>query len=290
MQSEIIKEQKCLTISEAVKKGALKLKQCGIENADYDSFALLSEINGMDKTYYLLNGEKELSEEEQRCFFSYITRRSLHEPLQHILGKAYFYGFEFLVNSDVLIPRQDTEILVDEVLKVCNKETVIADMCTGSGCIILSVALIGGIKKGIGIDISKKALEVAQVNRKSLSAKNVEFICSDLFEDIELQEHSIDVLVSNPPYIATKEIEELSEEVRLHDPILALDGHEDGLHFYRKITEQSKRYLKQGGWLFYEIGYDQSEAVEKLMRAAGYQQVCTVKDLAGHDRVVKGRL
>lgn len=281
------------TLSQAVREGARQLKQKGVENADYDSFALMSAINGMDRTYYLVYGSENVSAEDYEQFCAYITRRSHHEPLQHILGKAYFFGYEFLVNSDVLVPRPDTEILVEEVLKASDRNSVIVDMCTGSGCIILTLALQGHLKKGFGVDISEKALEVAKENQKKLSVENVAFVHSDLFDVLQdcLEDgEQADLIVSNPPYIRTEVIESLSEEVRLHDPMLALDGHDDGLHFYRKITKQAKKYLKSGGYLFYEIGYDQSEAVETLLLEEGYTEVSTVKDLAGLDRVVKGRL
>ena len=284
--------QENLTISGAVREGAKRLKQCGIENADYDSYALLSEINGMDRTYYLMNGSKLLTRVEQERFFDYIERRSSHEPLQHILGRAFFYGHQFKVSPDVLIPRPDTEVLVEQVLKVCTDGMTVVDMCTGSGCILLSVALERKLSKGIGVDISGKALAVAKANQEALAPENVTLIQSDLFENAGkyLMEQSVDIVVSNPPYICTEVIDSLSEEVRLHDPVLALDGHEDGLYFYRKITKQAKKFLKPGGRLFYEIGYDQSEAVEALLCKEGYTQVATVKDLAGLDRVVMGRL
>lgn len=286
--------QENLTISGAVREGAKRLKQCGIENADYDSYALLSEINGMDRTCYLMNGSKLLTRVEQERFFDYIERRSSHEPLQHILGRAFFYGHEFKVSPDVLIPRPDTEVLVEQVLKVCTDGMTVVDMCTGSGCILLSIALERKRIRGIGVDISEKALAVAQANKEALAPgqADVTLIQSDLFENAGkyLMEQSVDIVVSNPPYICTEVIDSLSEEVRLHDPVLALDGHEDGLYFYRKITKQAKGFLKPGGWLFYEIGYDQSAAVEALLCKEGYTQVSTVKDLAGLDRVVMGRL
>ena len=181
---------------------------------------------------------------------------------------------------------------MEQVLKVCTDGMTVVDMCTGSGCILLSVALERKLSKGIGVDISGKALAVAKANQEALAPENVTLIQSDLFENAGkyLMEQSVDIVVSNPPYICTEVIDSLSEEVRLHDPVLALDGHEDGLYFYRKITKQAKGFLKPGGWLFYEIGYDQSAAVEALLCKEGYTQVSTVKDLAGLDRVVMGRL
>lgn len=288
-----MKSEEKLTLAGVVRSAAVKLTECGVENSEYDSFAMMSAINGMDRTYYLVHGSDSVKEEEYERFTEYVKRRCSREPLQHILGKAYFFGYEFKVNADVLIPRSDTEILVEEALKIIRNDSVVIDMCTGSGCIILTLALEKHLKRGIGVDISAEALEVAEQNRKSLLAENIDFVQSDLFgsmaEYFKTGEKA-DMIVSNPPYIPTAVINELSDEVRLYDPMLALDGYDDGLHFYRKITSQASAYLKRGGYLLYEIGYDQSEQVEKLMNDAGFEEVSTVKDLAGLDRVVKGRL
>lgn len=282
-----------VTLSGAVRAAAKHLAENGVDNAEYDSFALMSAVNGMDRTYYLMHGGEPVKEADYNKFAEYVKRRADREPLQHILGKAYFFGYEFKVNSDVLVPRPDTEILVEEALKVVENGSTVLDMCTGSGCIILTLALQRNLKRGIGVDISKKALAVAMENAESLSVENVDFIESNLFENVEKcpgTEALADVIVSNPPYIPTAVITGLSDEVRLHDPMLALDGHDDGLYFYRRITSQAGKYLKKGGFLLYEIGHDQSEQVEMLMREAGFEDICTVKDLAGLDRVVKGRL
>lgn len=288
-----MKSEEKLTLAGVVRSAAVKLTECGVENSEYDSFAMMSAINGMDRTYYLVHGSDSVKEEEYERFTEYVKRRCSREPLQHILGKAYFFGYEFKVNADVLIPRSDTEILVEEALKITRNDSVVIDMCTGSGCIILTLALEKHLKRGIGVDISAEALEVAEQNRKSLLAENIDFVQSDLFgsmaECFKTGEKA-DMIVSNPPYIPTAVINGLSDEVRLYDPMLALDGYDDGLHFYREITSQASAYLKRGGYLLYEIGYDQSEQVEKLMNDAGFEEVSTVKDLAGLDRVVKGRL
>ena len=276
--------QENLTISGAVREGAKRLKQCGIENADYDSYALLSEINGMDRTYYLMNGSKLLTRVEQERFFDYIERRSSHEPLQHILGRAFFYGHEFKVSPDVLIPRPDTEVLVEQVLKVCTDGMTVVDMCTGSGCIPISLKLRNPQIAIEGADISEEALKVAEKNAKKLGVSG-KWIQTDMFENIT---GTFDMITSNPPYIPTKVIEELEAEVRLHDPYEALDGKEDGLYFYRILAEKVPEYLTDGGWLVMEIGYDQSTDGEKLLKETGFEQVSTQKDLAGLDRVVCG--
>lgn len=290
---EMAKTKREYTLSKVVHEAAQRLRENGVDNADFDSFALMSAVNGMNRTYYLMHGNDAVSLEDYQKFTAYIDRRCKREPLQHILGKAYFFGYEFQVNENVLVPRPDTEILVEEALKVTDSNSMVLDMCTGSGCIILTLALEKHLKKGLGVDVSEKALVVARENAEKLSVENVTFLQSDLFDGV--QKHftegvCADVIVSNPPYIPTDVIRGLSEEVRLHDPMLALDGHGDGLHFYREITRQAGKYLKQGGYLLYEIGHDQSEAVEGLLREAGFKEVSTIKDLAGLDRVVKGRL
>ena len=216
-----------------------------------------------------------------------IRKRGEHIPLQQLTNEAYFYGMKFYVDENVLAPRPDTETLVEEVLKELptDRELEILDMCTGSGCILLSILANREKAIGTGVDLSEKALAVARRNGQDCQAK-AQWICSDLFEKIQGQ---YDVVVSNPPYIRTDVIQGLMEEVRLYEPYMALDGHEDGLYFYRKIIAQAGAYLKPQGLLAFEIGYDQGEAVSSLMKEQGYRQVQVVKDLAGLDRVVTGR-
>ena len=286
-----------MTIRQAVNWGAEKLRDNNVDNAEYDSFELLSSINGMTRTFYFINGDNELSEKDFSLFKEYIEKRASHKPLQHILGKAYFYGYEFVVNENVLIPRQDTEILVEEVMKLTNSESRVLDMCTGSGCIIISLAASGHTSENgaVAIDISDDALKVADYNKKYNNADYIKLIKSDMFSSSECEQYKnednrFDVIVSNPPYIPTKDIDELSEEVRLHDPVLALDGDTDGLKFYKAITKQSVNYLKENGYLCYEIGYNQAEDVRNIMEQCGYSGIKVIKDLAGLDRVVIGRL
>ena len=277
-----------MTIREAVNWGAKRLKDNDIDNAEHDSFELLSAINGMTRTFYLVNGDSMLSEENFLLFEEHIDRRAAHVPLQHILGKAYFYGYEFEVNEDVLIPRQDTEVLVSEVIKVTRNGDNILDMCTGSGCIGITLAKKFTESRVLGIDVSEKALNVAQKNKHNLEADNIDFMLSDLFGELST-DITFNTIVSNPPYIPTKVIEGLQDEVRLHDPMLALDGTEDGLMFYRKITEKAGDYLKADGYLCYEIGAEQAADVSDIMKQAGFKDITVVKDLAGLDRVVMGR-
>lgn len=302
-----------MTIAEAVRTGAEKLKEHNIDNPEHDSFEMLSDIMDMNRTYYLVHGKDELEAAVCDKFMSYIERRCKHEPLQHILGKAWFYGNEFIVNENVLVPRPDTEILVEEALKNLKDGDNVLDMCTGSGCIILTLALNRKLNIALGVDLSEAALQVAQSNKEKLDISNVTLLHSDLFENVSSymekynneslstrnNNHSIeiqsvdsmkfDMIVSNPPYIETAVINTLTEEVRLHDPMMALDGFEDGLHFYRLITKQAVNYIKPGGWLMYEIGHNQAQAVTQLMHNEGFTDIAVVKDYAGLDRVVRGR-
>ena len=275
-------------MDKAVKWGAKRLRDNNVDNADHDSFELLSAINGMTRTFYLVNGDSMLSEENFLLYEEYIDKRAAHVPLQHILGKAYFYGYEFEVNEDVLIPRPDTEVLVGEVIKVTRNGDNILDMCTGSGCIGITLAKKFPESRVLGVDVSEKALKVAQKNKYNLEADNIDFMLSDLFGELG-NDITFNTIVSNPPYIPTKVIETLQDEVRLHDPLLALDGTEDGLMFYRKITEKAREYLKTDGYLCYEIGAEQAADVSEIMKQAGLRDITVVKDLAGLDRVVMGR-
>ena len=207
-------------------------------------------------------------------------------------------GYEFDVDERVLIPRQDTEILAEEALRLLTdkRSPEILDMCTGSGCLLLSILMEKEDAHGTGVDISEGALAVAEKNRKNLHLEERALLVkSDTFSGEYFQKNSsehpmeYDMLISNPPYIPTADIQQLMDEVRLHDPVLALDGKEDGLYFYRRITEEALRYLKPGGWLLYEIGCDQGEAVSRIMRTNDFSNIAVKKDLAGLDRVVLGQ-
>lgn len=279
-----------MTNKEAIDSAAVRLKLNNIENSLYDSKQMFMEASGMSTTDYLMHMTDDISNEVHEKFENMVQRRCSHEPLQHILGKAYFYGHEFIVNKNVLVPRPDTEILVEESLKRLKgvNNAHVLDMCTGSGCIIISIFLSGMADRAVAVDYSEKALSVAKQNA-SLNNADIEFIYSDLFENVS-DDETFDMIVSNPPYIETDEIETLSDEVRLFDPMMALDGDKDGLKFYRNITEQAAGYLKRGGWLMYEIGCSQAVAVSEFMHKNGFAEVTVIKDLSGLDRVVCGKL
>lgn len=272
---------------EIYRQGVSVLGKAGIEEASLDARLLLEEACGTDRTALYAHGDRELTGEQERQYLQKLELRAKRIPLQHILGKTEFMGLTFLVNKDVLCPRPDTEVLVEEVLKHLHDGMRILDIGTGSGCILLSLLHYSNDCQGVGADISGKALQTARENANRLSIKQACFVESDLFEKIEGQ---FEIIVSNPPYIKSGDIEGLMPEVRDHDPRAALDGGADGLFFYREITRRAKDHLPGGGMLFYEIGYDQGEAVRRIMEDNGFREVEAIKDFSGLDRVVFGTL
>ncbi len=261
-----------------------QLEAASVGEADLDARLLLEEICGTDRNYLLSHGENPVTKEQHDAYLSSIEKRRRHIPLQHILGYQEFMGLKFQVTPQVLIPRQDTETLVEEVLRFLHDGMRILDVCTGSGCILLSLLRYSNDCVGVGCDISGEALKVADKNAAALGLE-AEFIQSNLFENID---GKYEIIVSNPPYIASGEIPGLMEEVREHDPLMALDGGEDGLVFYREITGKAGEFLYPGGMLFLEIGCGQAQAVTEYMKGAGYRDVTVCRDLAGLDRVVYG--
>lgn len=272
---------------EAFETGKGALAAAGIEEAELDARLLLEEICGTDRNTLLVHGDRNVTEEELAQYKEMLEKRSAHIPLQQIIGRQSFMGLDFYVDENVLIPRQDTELLVEEALQELHDGMRILDMCTGSGCILLSLLKYSNDCEGIGADISEEALKVAERNRVQLGLENAAFIRSDLFEAVE---GKFDLLVSNPPYICSDVIDTLMPEVREHEPRQALDGSADGLHFYRRILADCRAYLKPGGMLLFEIGYDQGEAVKRLMEENGFLEVEVKKDYGGLDRVVLGTL
>lgn len=270
---------------EVYRWGVLQLAEAGIEEASLDARLLLEEICKTDRNYLLVHGEEPVSEEDYNSYANDISLRKSHIPLQQIVGYQEFMGLKFKVTPDVLIPRQDTEILVEEVMRYLHDGMNILDMCTGSGCILLSLLRYSNDCTGTGCDISEKALEVAKENAGCLGIA-ASFIQSDLFEMVN---DKYEFIVSNPPYIPTDVIPGLMAEVKNHEPLTALDGGEDGLYFYRRIIKEAKNYLHPGGMLFFEIGCRQAQEVSALMEAAGYAEVTVCRDFAGLDRVVHGQ-
>lgn len=283
--------QRTLTLQDIYRKGSRILEEALVPEASLDAWLLLSYVAGITKASYYGDPDREISEREAERYFAFIAERAKRVPLQHITGEQEFMGYTFQVNEHVLIPRQDTEILVEEAIKELRPGARALDLCTGSGCILLSLLKtakerlhIKGIR-GVGTDISEEALAVAKENAKSLGVQ-AQFVKGDLFAKTE---ERFDLIVSNPPYIPTEAIEGLQEEVRLFDPRIALDGGADGLHFYREIVRQSIDHIEDAGTLMFEIGCEQGEVVASLMESAGYSRVRVKKDLSGLDRVVRGR-
>lgn len=260
------------------------LQDNGIIDAKLDAWYLLAHVFKISRSDFFLCEHEESHKDKALLYNGLIEKRARHIPLQYITGIQEFMGLEFEVNKNVLIPRQDTEILVEEVLGVCEYRTVL-DLCSGSGCIIISLGKLGNIKKAVASDISKEALQVAKRNAEKLNV-DVTFILSDLFEKIEGR---FDIIVSNPPYIKSEELLSLMPEVRNHEPQLALDGGSDGLLIYQRIIKDVGRFLNPGGHLFLEIGYDQGKALSKMLKDAGFTDIYIKKDYGGLDRVVHGR-
>lgn len=275
-----------MTFRQLLMKGENTLVEAGIEDAGIDAWYLLSHVTGMTRSQYFLHCNEEI-DESIKNYESLIEKRATHIPLQHLTGSQEFMGFPFLVSPDVLIPRQDTETLVEEILSKCDKDKKsrkVLDMCTGSGCIAISLALLNEGFSVTASDLSEVALHIAKKNALQLQAQ-VDFVQGDLFENID---GKYDIIVSNPPYIASQVIETLMPEVKDHEPMSALDGGSDGLDFYKRIAREAPKYLTEGGSLFLEIGHDQGEAVVKLLENAGFLEVECKKDLAGLDRIVFG--
>ena len=275
-----------MTFRKALEYGKKKLNEAGILEAKNDSWLLLATACHIDHTFYYVHMDEDLEEEQWSAFENLIRKRAERIPLQYITGDQEFMGILFHVNSNVLIPRQDTETLVEEALKIVRPGMKVLDLCTGSGCILISILKnVTGVE-GFGYDISKQALLVAKENAREIGVPAT-FERSDLFDNVT---DSFDVIVSNPPYIKTADLATLMPEVAQFEPVGALDGMEDGLHFYRKIIAESIDYLNENGYLLFEIGCDQGQQVSDMMKDAGFSDVQVIKDLARNDRVVMGHL
>lgn len=275
-----------MTFREAMEFGTNLLEEAGVSEAKNNAWLLLSMICKIDCTYYYVHMQDELEADVMSEYESVLRKRAEHVPLQYITGEQEFMGLNFKVNSSVLIPRQDTETLVEQALKIIKPDMRILDLCTGSGCVLISILKNARNVTGLGTDISKQALLVAKENAR-LNDVTAEFERSDLFDSIS---EKFDVIVSNPPYIPTDVIFTLMPEVAQFEPYQALDGKEDGLYFYRKIIKECTEYLNPNGTILFEIGHDQGEAVSHMLRQNGFDDVRVIKDLAQNDRVVIGRL
>lgn len=261
-----------------------ELLSVGVPEPKSDAWLLFSDVTGMDKNAFYLREKEELEEEKEKKLIRLTEERKKRIPVQYLTGRADFFGLTFEVNRNVLIPRMDTEILVEEILKSLGPEQSLLELCTGSGCIAVSVKKNRPDVSVTASDISKEALAVAEKNGEKLGAE-VQWAWSDLFSGIR---ESFDLIAANPPYIETEEIETLEPEVRDFEPRLALDGDRDGLSFYRRILSEAGEHLNPGGKLLVEIGAAGRDAVSRLFQEAGFNEIRVINDLAGKPRVVKG--
>jgi len=273
-------------LREVYTEGKNRLQKAGVQSYEFDARQLLFFVFSIDANQYLLNQSMPFGEEEEKkvnSYFEAIQKRSEKIPLQYITGEQNFCGLDFYVNENVLIPRLDTEVLVEKILEYEEPGQRVMDMCTGSGCIAITLQKLGGFQV-MAVDISEEALTLARKNAQRNQAQ-VTFFQSNMFEQLS-NTSKVDVIVSNPPYIESKVVDELDDEVKKYEPRLALDGMEDGLHFYRILAREGKRFLNEGGRLYVEIGFDQAEAVKEIFGAQGFLDIQVYKDLAGLDRVV----
>lgn len=280
-----------MTIKDIIIEYSQKLEHIS-DTPRLDVEILLEKALGdVDSLYIRLNLNKEVTEDEFNIFNNLIEDRLNGRPIAYIVGNREFMGLDFYVQEGVLIPRPDTEALVEEIIELCKdkKDLSLLDIGTGSGAITVSLAKYLNNADVKSFDISEIALEIGKKNAINNNVEDkIEFIKSDLFSAIKDTDIQFDVIVSNPPYIPKKDIETLHTQVKDYEPYNALEGGEDGLDFYRDITEQSVNYLKQNGILAYEVGHDQAQDVAEIMKNNGYTKIYTKKDLQGIDRVVIG--
>lgn len=281
-----------IVVSDMIKMGEKQLTAANVPNPKYDAEAIYCYLKKCDRTQFFVNWSKMAGDIEIENYMSLIEKRRKRMPLQQIIGSTEFMGYTFEVRENVLIPRMDTEVVVVEAVKLLNNKDSVLDLCSGSGIIGISMYKEAQKeKKNIKVtsaDISDDALELTKNNASKNGVQLEKVIKSDLFENIKKK---YNMIISNPPYIKSSVIPTLDVEVREYDPILALDGGEDGLNFYRVICTEASAHLKKNGYLVLEIGHDQGQAVAKLLEDTGkFVDIEIGRDLAGYDRVIKARL
>ena len=276
-----------MKLKELLEAGTSYLQEHHIPDSKIDAWLLMEYVFDIGRTDYLMEPSKDADETKAKAYMLFIEKRGSHYPLQYITGHQEFMELDFLVDESVLIPRQDTEVLVETVLAYMEDGNHILDMCTGSGCIIISLAAEKQAGRAVGTDVSEAALRMARSNAEINHVGDVELIRSDLFENVD---GCYDIIVSNPPYIPSGSIIDLMPEVKSYEPLSALDGTADGLYFYRRIIKDAKIFLKPGGHLFFEIGWNQGEEIREMLRENGFSEIVIKKDLAGLDRVVYASL
>ena len=292
-----------LPIKELISIGTKQLRDAGVADAEIDAKELYCFMQGMNRTDLMLRWQEVLQDNQCEAYFDLIAQRASRVPLQHITGRQEFMGLPFEVNDKVLIPRQDTETMVEDALELMAKGTLrgqaydgslkkggdVLDLCCGSGAIGISIAKLA---KGAHVtcsDLSRDAIETAQKNASLNGCKSVKFVESDMFDAFcgRLGKKKFNLIISNPPYVPPSVIEGLEPEVRDHEPMMALDGGRDGLDFYRIIAAQAPEHLKKGGVLMLEIGFDQKDAVKGLLQETGrFEKIVGLTDLTGKDRII----
>lgn len=288
---------KIMTIGQALKETADRLKLAGIPDADVEAQHFLTHLLTCRRHELFLNNRKDLAASETSAIEEFIKRRLRREPIQYIIGSVEFHGLEFKVNQDVLIPRPETELLVDEAVKAaCSREQEVRviDLCTGSGCVAVALAVIVPKISVYAVDISQAALDIAQENANRLGAAGrILFAEGDLFTPLVnlIQRNTVDIIVSNPPYVSAEDYNKLQPEIRLFEPRSALVSGAQGLEFYNRIIKDGPEYLSRKGLLMMEAGYGQAERIVEIIKADGrYEALETIKDLAGIERVIKARI
>lgn len=295
-----------LPLKELIKIGQTQLKEAGVGDADRDARDLYCFLDKIDTVGLMMHWQDTLQDNACEAYFDLIQRRAAGEPMQYITGVQEFMGIPFKVTPQVLIPRQDTETMIEDAIEAIEKGTLrgrpfikaaaikeVLDLCTGSGAIGVSIAKMCPKIKVVCSDISPEALKIAEENAQTSGCKSVKFQEGDLFSPFcgKLRKRKFDLIITNPPYIQTDVIPTLQREVKDHEPMSALDGGKDGLDFYRRIAAEAPSHLNKNGVLMMEIGYDQKISVtELLQQTAKFSDIICLQDLAGKDRIIAAKL
>ena len=280
-----------MTYSELYRNGTGVLSRAGIPEAALDARLLLEFITGCDRTRLLTDPDTPVSDKDAKAYETVLSKRANHIPLQQLTGSCNFMGIDFAVNDKVLIPRQDSECLVEEAMRFAGDGSDILDLCTGSGCLLLSLMHYKNNCRGISVE----ALEIAGRNlemlrrEEGLNGGDAVFLRGDLYDALSDHDKKFDYIISNPPYIRSDVIKTLMPEVRDHEPRIALDGGDDGLEFYRRIISGAPEHLANYGMIFLEIGFDQAEDVSRILNEAGFRDISVIKDYSDNDRVISAR-
>jgi release factor glutamine methyltransferase len=277
-----------ISIGAAIKEGSLVLDLAGVPEARREAGSLLAVVLEKDRTFLISHADEQLNEKQLNKFQEWIQRRSLGEPLQYITGMQDFYGRELLVTPDVLIPRPETELLVESALRLLQESnSLFCDVGTGSGCIAITMLAEKRDLRGVALDVSEAALAIARQNALRLVVhERLSFTLSNCFDALTPDQDEFDLIVSNPPYVSAAAIPGLQREVKDHEPLVALSPGPDGLSVVRRLIEDAPRFLRNDGYLLLEIGYDQGDATEQLVKSSGFRLIEIRPDLQGIPRIV----